>query len=245
MNETTLLLKDYRSDRSFIDQAIDNAVLDEIILCAQRAPSSANAQHNSVIVVKDPETRKRISALCGGQPWIADAPVFLAIVVDFHKTAVALEVAGATQVIHQHIEGTIAASTDAGIILGAILTAARSLGLGTVPIGGVRANTASMGALLGLPEQSMVLVGVALGRVDIGNPRKPRLPMSTFRHDENYNRTAIVQSVAAYDEQLLAHWQASARVDGQAWSESIASYYARNYRLELKQDMLSAGIDTQ
>ncbi|NWD77690.1 hypothetical protein HX890_26565 [Pseudomonas gingeri] len=61
--------------------------------------------------------------------------------------------------------------------------------------------------------------------------------------DYRSDRSFIDQAID--DEQLLAHWQASARVDGQAWSESIASYYARNYRLELKQDMLSAGIDTQ
>jgi FMN reductase [NAD(P)H] len=69
--------------------------------------------------------------------------------------------------------------------------------------------------------------------------------MATFRHDESYNPAAIVEAVAPYDEQLIAHWQTAVRTDGQPWSKNIAGYYAINYRQQLKQDMLSAGIDTQ
>lgn len=245
MNQTTHLLKTYRSDRSFTDQPVDSAVLDEIITCAQRAPSSANAQHNSVIVVRDPETKNRISTLAGGQPWIAEAPVFIAIIVDFYKTGVALEFAGEAQVIHQHVEGLVAASTDAGLVLGGLMTAARSFGLGTVPIGGVRANTARMGELLGLPEHTFVIAGLALGHVDQPNPLKPRLPLATFRHDEAYSCSAIHKAVNGYDQLLLEHWATSGRTDGQAWSKNVASYYTYNYRPDLKHDLLQAGIDTQ
>lgn len=75
---------------------------------------------------------------------------------------------------------------------------------------------------------------------------KAKLQWSANRcHDETYNPAAIAQSVAAYDQQLLSHWQASGRQDGEAWSTNVSSYYARNYRPQLKQDMLSTGIDPQ
>lgn len=244
MNHVLQLLKDYRSDRSFTNKPVDDTMLAEIVDAAQRAPSSANAQHNSIIIVKDANTKAKIAQLTGGQSWIAQAPVFIAIVVDFYKTSVALETVEETQVIHQHIEGTIAASTDAGIILATILTAARSLGLGTVPIGGVRAGAALMGELLDLPRKALVLVGVALGHIDNHAEIKPRLPVDTFCHDERYDPSAIHRAVNAYNDTLQAHWDRIGRTDGQSWSRNLAGYYNNNYRPSLKIDMLNAGIET-
>lgn len=47
------------------------------------------------------------------------------------------------QVIHESLEAMVVGAVDAGIILGNLITAAESLGLGIVPIGGIRNESSS------------------------------------------------------------------------------------------------------
>ena len=138
MNDTVRLLHAHHSDRSYKSDPIPDDILDSIIEAAHRAPTSINTQEVSIIVVKDAGRRIRISELAGGQPWIAKAPVFLLLVADLYKTRIAAEKAGITQEIQHSLEGVIASVTDVGIALGALMVAARSYGLGIVPIGAVR-----------------------------------------------------------------------------------------------------------
>src|SRR3990167_654218 len=140
MNETLRIQQSHRSIRSYKPDPVSDAMLDQIIAAAHRAPTSMNAQEISLIVVRDAERRARIAELAGGQAWIAQAPVFITIVIDFHKTDLGVRTAGQTQIIHETMEGFGVAAVDAGIALGTLITAAESLGLGIVPIGGIRRN---------------------------------------------------------------------------------------------------------
>ena len=94
MNDTIRLLQAHHSDRSYKSDPIPDEILDNIIEAAHRAPTSINTQQVSIIVVKDAGTRKRISEIAGGQPWIAKAPVFLLLVADLFKTRIASEKTG-------------------------------------------------------------------------------------------------------------------------------------------------------
>src|SRR4030067_3810686 len=138
MNETLRIQQSHRSIRSYKADPVSDAMLEQIIAAAHQAPTSMNAQEISLIVVRDAEKRARIAELSGGQPWIAQAPVFITIVIDFHKTDLGVRKAGQTQIIHESMEGFGVAAVDAGIGLGTLITAAESLGLGIVPIGRIR-----------------------------------------------------------------------------------------------------------
>jgi len=70
---------------------------------------------------------------CGGQLWIAQAPVFIAVVVDLYKTGLGVEKAGGVQVFQRSLEGILAAVSDAGIAMATLMIAARASGLGLVP----------------------------------------------------------------------------------------------------------------
>ncbi|MBV4455503.1 nitroreductase family protein [Pseudomonas azadiae] len=242
MTPTIDLLASHRSDRSFQSTPVSDEHLDAILRAGHLAPTSFNAQHISVVVVRDANTRQRIAAVAGGQPWIVSAPVFITLVVDFHKTAVGAALNGQQQQIQRHLEGLIAASTDGGIILSALMIAARSLGLGVVPVGGIRANAEAMIELLGLPEQTFALCGLALGHVHEPAPQKPRMGIEAFRHDERYNRAALAPAISAYDQHLMRHWQIIGRADGQSWSSTVGRTYARNYRPDLKAQLLANGL---
>lgn len=214
MNPTLQLLNERRSERSFTADFVSEEMLAAIIQAGQRAPSTMNAQSVSAIVVRDAAKRARIAELAGGQPWIAQAPVFVCLVADYHKTGLAVEKAGKQQVINTCLEGMISVSTDAGIILATMATAANALGLGCVAIGGVRADVTAMAQVLELPERCFALVGLAIGHVTKSASIKPRLPVETFRHDERYNSTGLSECIDRYDETLLAYWQQIGRTDG-------------------------------
>ncbi|MCE5246482.1 MAG: NADPH-dependent oxidoreductase [Candidatus Polarisedimenticolia bacterium] len=229
MNEAISVLLAHKSERSYTDEAVSDADLATIVEAGRRGPTSINGQQVSVVVVRDAERRAKIAEIAGGQPWIAKAPVFLAVLIDFHKTAVALRMAGREQVIHESVEGTIVGSIDAGIALGAMMTAARALGLGTVPIGGIRRDPDAMVALLGLPPMTFPVVGMCVGHVAEPAERKPRLPLPAFRFDERYDEAALEPAIAEYDVELAEHWKKIGRADGLPWSANLAGIYDKVY----------------
>jgi len=229
MNETLQLQNAHRSDRSFTDQAIDDAQLNAIIEAAYRAPTSINSQQVSLVVVRDAAHRARIAEIAGGQAWIAKAPVFITVVVDFNKTKAGATVAGTQQVIHESVEGFASGAVDAGIALGNLMVAAHSLGLGVVPIGGIRRDPEAIIELLKLPALTYPIVGVAIGHIDKPATQKPRLPIASFRHDEYYHAEAIGPAIAEYDKTLPEYWRSIGRSDGLPWSANTAASYKQVY----------------
>jgi FMN reductase [NAD(P)H] len=234
MSDTLDVLLSHRSYRDYTDQPVSDTDLDDIISAAHHAPSSINAQHVSLIVIRDAERRSRIAEIAGGQPWIANAPVFICVVMDFAKTNAALELAGDIQVIHESLEGFAAGAIDSGIVLSTLMTAARGLGLGTVPIGGIRRDSQAMIDLLELPRLTFPIVGCSIGHFATEPTQKPRLPLHTFRHDEKWHGVPDVATINSYDKELLGYWKSIERADGLSWSQNTAVPYSKIYFRETK-----------
>ncbi|MBI5437730.1 MAG: nitroreductase family protein [Nitrosomonadales bacterium] len=234
MNETLRIQQAHRSIRSYKPDPVGDTMLDQIIAAAHRAPTSMNAQEISLIVVRDAEKRARIAELSGGQAWVAQAPVFIVIAIDFHKTDLGVRKAGQAQIVHESMEGFGVAATDAGIVLGTLITAAESLGLGIVPIGSIRRNPQDMIALLGLPPLTFPLVGLCIGHTGDDVPLKPRMDIRTFRHDERYDASGYAAAIDAYDAELMAYWKQIGRSDGVAWSSNLGNFYRQVYFPQVK-----------
>lgn len=229
MNETLASLNAHRSIRAFKADPVPEEMLDAIISATQRAPSSINGQALSVVVVRDAARRAIIAELAGGQPWIAQAPVFLCFVVDFHKTQLACHRKGVEQAVHRSLEGLLAGATDVGIALGTAIAAAESLGLGVVPIGGIRNRPKEMIELLGLPPLTFPLVGLVAGHPASPSEQKPRLPQASFRHDERYHAERLPALVEEYD-QTMAAWLKTVGLEREGdWSQKVASLYQHTY----------------
>jgi FMN reductase [NAD(P)H] len=231
MNETVRLLQAHRSSRRYKSDPIPAEILDAIIECAYRAPSSTNSQEISLVVVRDAASRARIAQIAGGQPWIAQAPVFIAVVADFYKTAIGVEKGGAKQEVQRSLEALVAAVSDAGITMAALMTAARAFGLGIVPIGGIRRDPQAMIDLLELPVNTFPVGGVVLGYVAEEAPQKPRLPIESFRHEEKYHPEVLKPAIDAYDRTLMEYWKKIGRADGLTWSANMAQHYGTVSRL--------------
>ena len=234
MNETLAIQHSHRSIRSYKTVPISNEMLDAIIKAGHHAPSSMNAQEISVVVVRDPERKTRIAELAGGQPWITQAPVFIAIVADFNKTEMGVRKAGQTQVVHESMEGMLVASIDAGLVLANMMVAARSLGLGIVPIGGIRRNPQDLIDLLDLPPLTFPLVGLVIGHTDNYAPLKPRMDISTFRHEERYDASMYSAAIDRYDETIMDYWKTLGRNDGITWSQNLGNNWKQVYYPQVK-----------
>lgn len=229
MNETIRNIKNHRSIRSFTNQPIDEKMIDEIISAAQAMPNSINGQQTSVIVVKNKQVKAQIAELAGGQKWIDEAPVFLVFLADFYKTDLAAKKNGIVQVIHESIEGSLVGTFDAGLNMAAAIISAESLGLGIVPIGGVRKNPESIIELLGLPQYTYPVAGLAIGHPQDPSHKKPRLPLSTFRHDEKYQTEGLVEAIDQYDAEMAAYLKSIGREQEGNWSQYTSNIYQHVY----------------
>lgn len=226
MNETVRLLQAHHSSRSYKSDAIPKEMLDAIVESAHRAPTSINSQQISLVVVRNAASRARIAEIAGGQPWIAQAPVFIAVVADLYKTGLGVEKAGSEQVFQRSLEAIVSTVSDAGIAMATIMTAARAFGLGIVPIGGIRRDPQAMIDLLGLPPNTFPVAGVVLGYIAEEAPQKPRMPIESFRHEEKYHPDVLKPAINAYDLTLMEHWVEIGRADGLTWSDNMAQQYS-------------------
>lgn len=229
MNRTIEIIKDHRSTRDYKADKIEESVINEIIVAAQAMPNSINGQQTSIIVVRDVKTKAAIAEYAGGQAWIEHAPVFLLFVTDFYKTNLAAKKNGLTQQIQTSVESTVVGAVDVGLNMGAAIIAAESLGLGIVPIGGIRNNPQGIIDLLNLPEMTFPVAGLAMGYPNSETRKKPRLPLNTFRHDEKYQTEQLEKEIDNYDLLMEDYLKDINRSEEINWSTHTSSVYQQVY----------------
>ncbi|WP_371185100.1 nitroreductase family protein [Thalassotalea maritima] len=234
-----------RSVRAFTGESVKETDLEKIIEAAQQAPSSINGQQVSLVVIKDKSRIEEIAKIAGGQPQVAGAEVFIAIVIDYNRTAIAAQLAGEQHVIERSAEGLVVGAVDAGIMLNALQTAANSLGYGSTAIGGIRNNPSAMIELLQLPEKTFPVVGMTLGVADEAKLAqvKPRVSKASFAMNEVYDNDAVVRGVHDYDKTLRAWWDAQNMTDMPSYSGSIAGFYKSIYFPNVASVLLQQGFD--
>ncbi|QUL54019.1 NADPH-dependent oxidoreductase [Paenibacillus tritici] len=226
MNDVIRLLMNHRSFRQFTGQAVEPWKLKTIIEAAQAAPSWVNGQQVSIIAVRSEERKQQLSVLSGNQKHVAGAPVFLVFCMDFHRARLAAELEDQPFETVRDVDALLVGATDVGIALSNAVAAAESLGLGIIPIGGVRRNTAGVIELLQLPEYVFPVVGLCVGYPAEEQPKKPRLPIAAVYHEEVYNP----DQKGLIEEYNAAH-RASLKAQGlteRDWSSTIARFYALN-----------------
>lgn len=229
MNETISVMKSHRSIRKYKDQMIPDEVLESLIDAAQHAPNSINGQQSSIIVVKDKETKKKISEYAGGQPWIDECPVFLVFVMDFYKTKLACDKNGRTQTITDSVEAIMVGCVDIGLGMQSVVTAAESLGLGTVCIGGIRNTPSDMIQILDLPEYTYPVVGLCVGYPADNSAPKPRMPKEAYCHMEKYHKENLSSIIDSYDEVIAKYLVEGGRARKINWSSSTSNTYQYAY----------------
>lgn len=212
----------HRSVRAFDDRAIDPETVNTLVASAQSASTSSNLQSWSVVVVREKTHKSAVAALAGDQEFIREAPLFLVFVADWARGAAISRSRGEAAEGIAYFDSTLVATIDAAIAAQNAVVAAESLGLGAVFVGAVRNRPDELSALLGLPDASYPVVGVAVGWPDPARPArvKPRLPQSVVRHDERY-APASADDLVGYDEALRLFNESQGRAG--SWLDAVVA----------------------
>ncbi|MEN1761251.1 oxygen-insensitive NADPH nitroreductase [Anoxynatronum sibiricum] len=241
MNEVIHLLEKHRSIRRFLDQPVEDAVVESIIRCGQHAATSSFLQAYSVIRVRDTEKREQLATWCGDQQHVKEAPLFLIFCADLHRWQMACEVQGVTMVPGM-TEQFIIASVDAGIFGQNVLVAAESLGLGGVYVGGIRNHPREVSDLLQLPKQVYPVFGMSLGYPAQDPQVKPRLPLNLVLMEETYHEDR--ELLKDYDHTFQAYLNSrGSNQRNQTWTQTVAEKVTREMRPHMRRYLIDQGFE--
>lgn len=178
--EVITAIKERRSIRKYRPDPVSDSDLTEVLEAARWAPSWANTQCWEFIVVKNPESRRKLAeTLPPGNPAISSftqAPIVIVACAQLGKAG--------------YFKGT--AGTDKGdwymfdvaLAMQNLTLAARSKGLGTVHVGFFDAQ--EVAKLLEIPEGTVVVEMTPLGHPDQEVKATPRKELSEFVFYEKF-----------------------------------------------------------
>ncbi|UXY09456.1 oxygen-insensitive NADPH nitroreductase [Kosakonia sp. ML.JS2a] len=216
MTPTIDLLCAHRSIRHFKDEPITAAQREAIIASAQATSSSSFLQCSTIIRITDPALRAQLVTLTGGQQHVAQAAEFWVFCADFNRNFQICPEAN-PGLAEQLLLGVV----DTALMAQNAFTAAESLGLGGVYIGGIRNSIEAVGELLQVPKHVLPLFGLCLGWPADDPGQKPRLPAQLVVHENHYqplDKTVLAQ----YDEEI-AHYYLTrgSNTRRDTWSDHI------------------------
>lgn len=225
MNEVLNTLTSHRSFRQYKDKPLEEEHLDVILHAAQAAPTWIHGQQVSVIVIQNRDKKKQLASFCGNQEHINQAPVFLVFCADFHRAKLASELEGMSFEVVNDVDALLVGATDVGIAMSNAIAASESLGLGTVPIGGIRRNPLDVIELLEIPKYIIPIAGLCIGYPSEDPGLNPRFPKEAFRHFETYDSNQI-QYIKSYNEIFKQHQlKKTNRKQDSNWTNRISKFY--------------------
>lgn len=245
MNKTIEQLLNRKSIRNFTGESVKQEDLELIFKAAQRCPTSINGQQISLVFTKDKEKIAKIAKLCRDQKQVQTADVFVTFVIDFNRTAHAIESLNKEQVVEKSAEGIIVGAVDAGIMLSSLQTAAESLGYGTTAIGAVRCEPEAFIEILDLPQKTYPIVGSTIGVAKqhaVDAPLKPRVPLDSFVFEDKYDDKKVKEGVEEYEE-VLKEFRVKNDMDYLvSHKEAISSFYGNYYMPQVKSSFEKQGF---
>ena len=174
------IIKQRRSIRRFQDRAIAAETLTELFDAARYSPSWGNLQCWELVVVQEPEVKKRLAGLLSTKnpatKCTETAPVLLGICGDPQKSGFYKGVQ-VTRYQHWFL-------FDLGIISQTICLKAWELGLGTVIVGSFDHKAAE--EVLQVPDGQELVTIIVLGYPDHEPPAPNRREVAEFGHDDGF-----------------------------------------------------------
>lgn len=194
-------MKNRASCRNFTGQAIEKALLDDLIDTGLMAASGGNLQPYSMIVVRAAKTKKELRRLGGGQPFIEQADTLLVFALDWSRYQIYTRQKHAPfHAPHLPLHFVIGIE-DILCVAQTIETAAFLSGLGSCYVGGVLETGAEVAQLLHLPQGAFPIVMLALGHPAPGSMHKPpKLAKQAIVFEEQYHPMSAEEIYSVYEE---------------------------------------------
>ncbi|GIQ68859.1 NADPH-dependent oxidoreductase [Xylanibacillus composti] len=228
MNDVIRTLMNHRSYRQYADKPVPERVLDSVLRAVQAAPSWIHGQQVSVVVIRDEARKQEMARLSGNQAHVASAPVFLVFCADFQRAFAASEIEGGSFAAIEDVDVLLVGATDVGIGMGNAIAAAESLGLGIIPIGGIRRSMLEVARFLELPSYVIPIAGLCLGYPSEKPDQKPRLPIELVRHEETYSSDDLSSRLREYNAAYRSFLAAQGMPETD-WTKRVADFYAGSH----------------
>ncbi len=163
-------IKARRSIRRYQDREVEEETLNRVLEAGRLAPSAKNMQEWKFIVVRDKETRAKLSEAAKGQAFIGEAPVVI--------------VACATLTDYVMTCGQLTYPIDVAISVDHMTLQATEEGLGTCWIGAFYEEEVKK--ILAIPPEIRVVAMLPLGYPAESPLSRPRKPMEDMVIQERW-----------------------------------------------------------
>ena len=243
-------LASHSVQRDFSDRPVDPKLLEALCACALSAPSKSDLQQRDIVIIDDPDLRRKIGALMPHYSWVATAPALVIFCLDGRRLAQISEWRD-KPFPNDHCDLLFNAATDAAIALGWFQIAVEMAGLGGCPVSEVRNHAELVSDWLGLPDKVAIYAGFCVGWPASEPVISPRLPMSVTVHRNRFADNAARAEIERYDQRREALRPASkqrhvdrwghARAYG--WSEDKARQYAEPLRTDFGAYLRARGFN--
>jgi nitroreductase/FMN reductase [NAD(P)H] len=229
----------HRVHRRFVPRELSPELVRLLCACALSAPSKSDLQQADILVVRDREKQRAITALIPDMPWIAQAPLFLVFLADGSRLPAISQLRN-KPFPNDHLDLFFNAVADSAIVLTTFMRAAAAVGLGCCPISAIRDSARVVSEILALPARVVPLAGLCVGwPVEEGHVT-PRLGLGTTLHEDRYRTGDLERDIDAYDRRREARRpyrrQRAPERWGEAatygWSEDKARQYAEPLRAD-------------
>jgi len=170
------------STRRYNNKPVDDGKVVQMLEAARAAPSGSNTQPWNFIIVKSQEARDRLAKTCGGQMWMADAPVHIVCVADIRcrikdERELVLDEESGMRELKQIIR-------DTAIAIEHIVLEAESLGLASCWVAMFAQD--EIRPVLEIPSDKYVVGIVTIGYTDEKGKGAPRRPLENMIRYEKW-----------------------------------------------------------
>lgn len=205
--DLSALLARHRSIRRYKPDPIDPTLIEKV--CHEAiigSSSSGNLNSVSIVLTRDPERKRRLYELHSEQEMILQAPLVMTFCADWWRTREWLRLRGARDNFN-NLLGYHVGAYDAMIVAQSVCLGFQNEGLGICYMGTTLFHLREIGEALGLPETCIPVTTIVAGYPDEDPPKRDRLPLQAFLHDETYRMPTPEEIDEVYAEREVRGWE--------------------------------------
>jgi nitroreductase len=206
MTELSQLLNRHRSIRSYKSDPIAPALIEKV--CGDAiagGSSSGNLNSVTIVLTRDAKRKRKMHELHFGQDMVLQAPLVVTFCADWFRTREWLRRRGARDNFNNLI-GYHVAAFDAMIVAQNVCLGFEAHGIGICYMGTTLHSMGEIATFLDLPDTCLPVTSIVAGWPDEDPPKRDRLPLSTFLHDETYHYPSDSEQEAMYAQREVRGW---------------------------------------
>jgi FMN reductase (NADPH) len=226
----------HRTIRKYKPQPLEDGHLEQILYCAQHAPTDATAQMYSFVRLTNPNLKARVAEITNNSH-MATAPEAFIVCADVYRLKRLLEQRGykfgawSAVAIHFGIGDAVLAGQT-------MLHAAECLGYQGCWIGGVLSALEEITQLCQLPQGVLPFAGLTIGVPDETPAQRPRIQPELVLHQNQYRLPEAHELETALDRMAAI----TTRGD---WAQTLSRYFAQNGTMEAREITLRHALEHQ